>query len=101
MMSEDLDKPNLFVGKEIGNKMIMGKVVSFDENNIEMKIIKLDDEYFERYVNLGNTYPLFRHQYWNGDLFLWEVEPDSMKRQVSQILLQWKKEIGWSWDMDM
>ena len=100
-MNEDLDKPNLFVGKEIGNLVIKGKVISFNDNNIEMKIIELNDEYFGRYMSLGETYPLFRHQHWEGDLLLWEVDPAAMKRNVSQVLLQWEEEIGWTWDLDM
>lgn len=100
-MKEDLDKPNLFVGKKIGNKFLEGKVISFDENNIQMEILMVNDKYFERYLDAGKTYPLFRHQDWNGDLLLWEVDPASMKRDVSQILLQWESEVGWTWDLDM
>lgn len=99
---EDLENtPNLFVGKLIGDKHLKGKVVSFDEDNIMMEIVLLNNEYYERYLDLGKTYPLFRHTHWNGDLLLWEVKPEAMKRDVSQILLQWEKDIGWTWDLDM
>jgi len=101
----DKDAPNLFLGKEIGDSTLKGKVISFDENNIEMEIIELNDKHgrFERYFDIGKRYPIFRHQHWTFErgLMLWEVEPSSMKRDVSQILLQWEEGIGWTWDLDM
>lgn len=101
-MMQDLDAPNLFVGKVIGNTRLEGKVVSIAEDNgFTVEITKLDDEYFERYMDLGKTYPLFQHKHWEGDLLLWEVDPKFMKRSVSQILLQWEKDVGWTWDLDM
>lgn len=101
----DKKAPNLFVGKEIGDSTLKGRVISFDDNNIEMEIIKLNDPHgrYERYMDVGKRYPLFRHEYWTFErgLMLWEVKPESMKRDVSQILLQWEKDIGWNWDLDM
>ena len=97
---DDLDNPNLYIGKEIGGLNIKGKVLSFDDSNIQMQIIMLDDELYERYFDLNHIYPLFKHEYWTGNLLLWEVEPSSMKRDFSQILLQWEKDIGWTWDLD-
>lgn len=96
----DLIEPDLFIGKEIGNSSLKGKIISFANYNIQMEIIKLNDKYYERYLDVGKVYPMFRHTYWNGNLLLWEVKPESMKRQVSQVLLQWEKDIGWSWDLD-
>lgn len=101
MIIKDADKPNLFVGKLIGNSKLEAKVLSFDDNNIEIQVTQLNDKYFERYLDVGGKYPLFRHQGWNGSLLLWEVDPDHMKRDVSQILLQWEENIGWTWDLDM
>ena len=99
----DYDAPNLYIGKEIGSTKLKGKVVSFDDSNIEMLIVAVNNEYFSRYVDVGQTYPLFRHTYWTFErgLMLWEVNHKYMKRDVSQILLQWEKDIGWTWDMDM
>lgn len=105
LIKEDLCVPNLFVGKEIGDSTLKGKVISFDENNIQMQIIELNDKHgrFERYMDIGVTYPMFRHESWTFErgLMLWEVKPESMKRDVSQILLQWEEELGWTWDLDM
>ena len=103
IVRQDQDAPNLFVGKLIGDNRLEGKVISFDENNIQMEITKIDDKYFERYMDVGKTYPMFRHEHWTFErgLMLWEVDPASMKRDVSQILLQWEEKIGWTWDLDM
>jgi hypothetical protein len=100
LLIDDLNEPNLFIGKEIGTSSLKGKIISFDDNNIKMKIITLHDELYERYFDLNEVYPLFKHTYWTGNLLLWEVNPESMKRQYSQILLQWEKDIGWTWDLD-
>jgi hypothetical protein len=102
-MSLDEDAPNLFVGKLIGNSRLEGRVVSFDDNNIQMEITKINDKYFERYMDIGVIYPMFRHQHWTFErgLMLWEIVSSSMKRNVSQILLQWEDKIGWTWDLDM
>jgi hypothetical protein len=99
-MNEDLYKPNLYIGKLIGDKHLQGKVISFDNENISIEITLLDDEYYERYLDLGKIYPLFQHKHWEGSLLLWEIEPKTMKRHSSQLLLQWEKDSGWSWDLD-
>lgn len=99
--TEDKDSPNIFIGKEIGTLHLKGKVISFDNDTMQMQIIELSDKYYERYLDLGKTYPMFRHQQWSLEegLILWEVDPLSMKRDVSQLLLQWEEYIGWCWDL--
>lgn len=67
---------------------------------ILIQVVALKNEYFERYLDLNKIYPLFKHDYWKGNLQLWEIEPRSMKRAVSQLLLQWENEVGWNWDLD-
>lgn len=105
VFGKDKDAPNLFVGKEIGDHVLKGRVISFDDDGIEMEIIELNDPHgrYGRYMDVGKKYPMFRHKYWTFErgLMLWEVDPKSMKRDVSQILLQWEKDIGWTWDLDM
>ena len=98
--TNDNEAPNLFVGKKIGCPRLEGEVISFDDDGMLIKITKVNDKYFERYVDVGQTYPLFAHKHWRGELLLWKVKSESMKRQVSQLLLQWEKEIGWNWDLD-
>ena len=98
-MITDAKMPNLFVGKIIENSHLQGEVISFDENNIQMKIIFINDKYYERYLDLGIIYPLFKHKQWINNLLLWEVEPKYMKRDTCQFLLQWEEDIGWSWDL--
>ena len=100
-MASDKNAPNLTIGKLIGNSRIEGKIISFDDDNIQIEITSVEDKYYQRYVDKGKTYPLFQHKYWTGDLLLWEVKPSAMKRDVSQLLLQWQKDIGWTWDLDM
>lgn len=99
-MIESNDKPNLFIGKMIKSAMLEAKVLSFDEYNIEVEVISNPDKYMQRYLDVGKTYKLFRHQHWNGDLLMYEIPSEQMKRDVSQVLLQWEKGIGWTWDLD-
>ncbi len=97
---QDNNGPNLFIGKLIGNSRLEGKIISFDTKNIIIEIIKLNDKIFEKYLDLNKTYSLFRHEWWTDNLIVWEIEPESMKRCVSQFILQWEKDIGWAWDLD-
>jgi len=99
-MKDDKNNPNLFVGKIIKSALLEAKVLSFDQNNIEIEVISNPDEMMQRYVDVGRKYKLFRHEHWNGNLLLWEIPGNQMKRSYSQVLLQWEKNIGWIWDLD-
>lgn len=100
---EDLEAPNLFVGKKIGDADadLLGEVIAFDEDGIQMKILLITDRHFNKYMDVGNVYSMFRHKHWTFEegLMLWEVEPSSMKRSNSQIILQWENDLGWTWDL--
>jgi len=100
---KDLKEPNLYVGKIIKSIMLSAEVVSFDDNNIIVRVLENDDKYMKRYVDVGKEYPLVRDTYWRlgGNILVWEIKPKSLKRNVSQVLLQWETEIGWTWDLDM
>lgn len=100
MKMNDLEQPNLFVGKKIGDSALEAEVLTYYDDGMAVKITQLKDKYFERYLDLGGVYALIQHKHWQGNLLLWEVKPEMMKRQVSQILLQWEKDIGWTWDLD-
>ncbi len=95
-----LDKLNLFPGKIIKSSLLEAKVLSFDENSIEIEVISNPTSFMQRYIDVGKKYKLFRHEHWNGDLLLWEIPGKQMKRDFSQVLLQWEKDIGWTWDLD-
>lgn len=91
--------PGLYVGKKIGDKRLRGEVISFNGYNMVMEIVSLDDKYYDEYLDSGGIYPLFRHQHMHKDLLIWEVQPTSMKRRVSPLLLMWEKGIGWRWSL--
>ena len=73
-----------------------------NKNNMHVKILEIKWERLETYLDVGKTYPVFMHS--NGILGegmqIWEISPKRMKRDSSQVLLCWEKDIGWSWDLD-
>jgi hypothetical protein len=102
----DRDAPNLYAGKIISDRNLEYEVISIepDMNNMTVKVMRIDWDVLGRYLDVGNTYPVFKHksEYFTEEkgMVIWEVEPTSMKRDVSQILLAWEKDIGWSWEVD-
>jgi len=96
--------PDLFIGKEMGDKRFKAKIVSInDENNFKIQVIALDDERFKCYVDLGEIYKMRRHTFWTIEEYkhlLFEIDPDTMKRDVSQFFLYWWEDTGWSWELD-
>jgi hypothetical protein len=57
---------------------------------------------FQRYLDVGAEYPIVLHPAFSKDAFqVWEIPSEAMKRQVSQILLQWEDGVGFTIDMDM
>ena len=96
----DKESPNLFIGKIIESRLLKAEVKSFDDNSIEVTVLEIPDSVMLRYLDFGKSYKMTRHTSWKGDLLLWEIPREQMKRSVSQILLQWEKNIGWAWDID-
>lgn len=95
------EKCELFPGQIIeSNWKLKVKIVAYDKTSIEIEVLEVGDPIMQRYLDVGKKYPLNKLPQWDGDLQVWEVDPKSMKRQVSQVLLQWEKDIGWSWDID-
>lgn len=98
--SKDLECPNLFISKIFDSSLVKAEVIAFDDDIITVKILDIPDEIMQRYLDVGSSYELFQHKYWKGNLLIWEVKPEQMKRQSSQIILQWEKDFGWRWDID-
>ena len=100
---QDTDSPNLFVGKIIdGNKTIKCEVISCVEDDFRIKILEIKWDRLGTYMDLEKTYPLRScYNSKNGDMMIWEVKPENMKRSTSQVLLAWEKGAGWTWDLDM
>lgn len=96
----DKESTNLSIGKIIESRLLKAEVKSFDDNSIEVTVLEIPDSVMQRYLDIGKIYKLTRHTSWKGDLLLWEIPREQMKRSVSQILLQWEKNIGWTWDID-
>lgn len=104
-IKEDLDEPNLYIGKKIGRAdCLQAQVLAFDNNSITVQVISLFDTYFQRYLDTGRGYILHRHESdFLGQppkMIIWEIAPEQMKRDVSQVLLFWEEDIGWTWDLD-
>lgn len=98
----DLDAPNLFFGRFIKDRNITCEVIGADEDDFRVMILKIAWDRLGTYLDVGKTYPLRQvYQSQNGEMKIWEVIPETMKRQTSQVLLAWEKDVGWSWDLDM
>ncbi len=102
------NSPILFKDLIIKNTTIKVKVISVNEDYTlaNIKILKCQDAYFQRYVDVGSIYPLQRHTHWNDDapvekFQIWEIPSESMKRDVSQFLLYFEEGIGFTFDLDM
>ena len=96
----DKENKNLYIGKIIQSGLLKAQVKSFDDNNIEVTVLEIPDNIMQRYLDVDKSYKLIRHSHWEGDLLLWEIPKEQMKRSVSQVLLQWEKNIGWTWGID-
>ena len=101
-MRQDKDAPNLFVGKFIKDSAITCEVVACTPDDFRVMILKIEWDRLGTYLDVGQTYPLRRtYQSQNGEMTVWEILPENMKRDTSQVLLAWEKGIGWTWDLDM
>jgi hypothetical protein len=100
MENLDLAAPHLLVGKLIGTNKIEGKILSINTNNLQVKITKLEDPEYSKYLEVDHIYTMFRHEYWKDHLLLWEIEPNSLKKEDAEVFLQWEKGKGWEWDLD-
>lgn len=100
-MKKDLDVPNILVGKIIEDNTIKCEIITIhDEFNIDIKILNINWSHINNYLTIGKVYPIFMHKDWKGDIQIWEIPGEKMKKRSSQLLLQWEKGVGWSWDLD-
>lgn|SRR5574337_144126 len=99
---EDLVSTNLYIGKTIDDGTIKCEVVDVHKTNIHVKVLEINWERLGTYLDVGKTYPVFKHSNMLSDdkMQVWEISPKHMKRDTSQVLLYWEKDIGWSWDLD-
>jgi len=102
LKKEDLETTNLFVGKIIDDGSIKCEVVDVHNTNIHVKILEIKWERLGTYLDIGKVYPVFKHRNTFSDdkMQVFEISPKHMKRNTSQVLLFWEKEIGWTWDLD-
>jgi|SRR5271166_675848 len=98
----DKDSTNLYIGKTMDDGNIKCQVVGIHDTNIHVKILEIHWERLGTYLDVGKTYPVFKHssQYLGDSMQVWEISSKRMKRDTSQVLLYWEKGIGWSWDLD-
>lgn len=96
----DKESTNLFVGKILQDGAIKCEVIDVHNTNIHVKILEIYWDRMGTYLDVGKTYPVFKHSGWNGDFQVWEISGKHMKRDFSQVLLCWEKDCGWSWDID-
>lgn len=100
-MRQDRDNPYLFVGKFINDRNIICEVISCTEDDFRVMILKIKWDRLGTYLDVGETYPLHVvYESKDGKMKTWEVDSETTKRSASQVLLQWEKGVGWSWDLD-
>lgn len=95
----DKKSTNLYVGKEIGNDRLKGEITSLNDNNMVIKILSIDDKYYDKYLDVGEYYPLSHYQFIHKSLTIWQIRPSSMKRQMTPFLLVWERGVGWKWTL--
>lgn len=103
-VKKDKDAPNLFVGKIMDDDNIKCEVVDVHNTNIHVKILEIKWVRLGTYLDVGKVYPVFMHsnkEFFGDDMQIWEIAPKHMKRDTSQVLLVWEKDLGWTWDLDM
>jgi hypothetical protein len=101
-MRQDKDAPNLFVGKFIKDQSLTCEVIACANDDFRVMPLKIQWERLGTYMDVGKIYPLrVVYESKNGEMKIWEVDPETMKRNTSQVLLAWEKNIGWTWDLDM
>lgn len=88
-------RPNMVI--DDGN--VRCKIVSYGENDFRIRILAINWDRLNTYMDLGETYSLLLCSDFD-DYKVWEVDPDQMKRDTSQVLLAWEKNVGWTWDLD-
>jgi hypothetical protein len=99
--SKDMTDPNLYVGKILNDSILKCEVVDVHKTNIHVKILEIHWDRMGTYLDVGNIYPVFKHSGWNEDnIQVWEISSKRMKRSSSQVILQWEKGSGWTWDLD-
>jgi hypothetical protein len=103
MICPDLKIGLIFECKNnIGKVFLKTEILDFSEDGVivKVKILSCDNEYFSRYLDSNKEYTA-RLVFDYPDMKTWEIPPEQMKRDVSQILLEWQKDSGnFSWDLD-
>ncbi len=100
---DDFDAPHIFVGKIMDDGNIRCEVVAHNnKTNMHVKILDINWPRLGTYLDVGKTYPVYMHsnECLGTGMQIWEIAPKHMKRDTSQVLLAWEKEIGWTWDLD-
>lgn len=100
--ADDLKDTNLFVGKIINDRNVICEVIEVHKTNIKVKILQINWEHLSSYLDVNKVYPVYKHKSIISDdtMQIWEIAPKHMKRDSSQVLLYWERNIGWSWDID-
>jgi hypothetical protein len=99
----DKEAPNLFVGKIIDDGGITCQVVAHNNpSNMHVVFSEISWDRLGTYLDVGKVYPVYKHssKYLGDKMQIWEISPKRMKRDTSQVLLAWEKDIGWTWDID-
>ena len=84
-------------GQVISDRNLSLEIVSCEDlQNIKVKILSIDWDRLETYVDVGKEYRMFKH-FGNGYSFsVWEIDPEGMKRCTSQLLMYWERNQGFT-----
>ena len=88
-------------GQIISDRNLSIEILSCEDlKNIKVKVININWDRIETYVDLGKVYRMFKHD-GNDDFTVWEFDPDEMKRNTSQLLMYWERKVGFTgFDLD-
>lgn len=84
-------------GQVISDRNLSIEIVSCEDlKNIKVKILRIDWDRLETYVDVGKEYRMFKHIGWGDDFGVWEIDPKGMKRSTSQLLMYWERNQGFT-----
>lgn len=80
---------------------VEAEILQQDELKMTLKVINVNDQYIKRYIRPDDIIVLKKHTHFSGETCdLWEVDPATMQRSASQLLLYNWYDTGWSWELD-
>lgn len=87
MLNPDLKPSELRVGQIVEGGGERWEILTVEMRRATFKVLAVNGEIWKRYLDKSKVYTLKRFEYPPGAHEAWEVVPEEMKRQYSQVLL--------------